>query len=196
MTHMTFADLIARARDGDEDAINALLRDFEDDVRIAVRRHLPKALRTQFDSMDFVQNFWASVFAGGEVEADRFENREHLLGFLTGVARNKVYEEYRRRTRTRKYDLRREVPLYVRRGDREEPRDVPASDPTPSQNMQERDRFEQLTSGRDSREAQIVELRLLGLTNDEIAERTGMHERTVRRIADGLYHRMEQRQWR
>ncbi len=195
MIDATFADLIARARDGDEEAISTLLRDFEDDVRIAVRRHLPRALRSQFDSMDFVQNVWTSIFAGKEVDADRFENREHMLGFLTGVARNKVFEEYRRRTKTRKYNLNREEPLYVKHGDREEPRDVPAPDPTASQNFQEQDRYKQLTSGRDPREALIVKFRIDGLTYEEIAERTGLNERTIRRITDALYQRMELRQW-
>ncbi|MEW4452496.1 hypothetical protein AB1L30_07470, partial [Bremerella sp. JC817] len=78
MTETTFADLLARAKAGDEHAVNALLNEFEADVRLAVRRQLPRLLRTQFDSMDFVQLVWASVFAGGGVDPSRFENQNHL----------------------------------------------------------------------------------------------------------------------
>lgn len=195
MNESTFADLIGRAKAGDEQAVNALLSDFEDDVRLAVRRQLPRLLRTQFDSMDFVQLVWASVFAGDGVDPSRFENRQHLRAYLTGVAWNKVHEEYRRRTRTRKYDLRREEPLYVRRGDRDEPREVPSLDPTPSQNLQEQDRMDQITAGRSDWEADALRLRREGLTLEEIAARVGVCERSVRRLLDDARRRMELRQW-
>ncbi|RUL87115.1 RNA polymerase sigma factor [Tautonia sociabilis] len=196
MNETTFAELVRRAKAGDEQALNALLSEFEDDVRLAVRRQLPRVLRTQFDSMDFVQLVWASVFAGEAVDPTRFDNPQHLRAFLTGVAWNKVREEYRRRTRTRKYDIGREEPLYVRRGDREEPREVPSPEPTPSQNLQEIDRMEQLTAGRSGPEAEALRLRSLGLTLEEVAARVGLSERTVRRLIEDSRRRMEQRQWR
>ncbi|WP_169981361.1 RNA polymerase sigma factor [Tautonia rosea] len=196
MNETTFADLIARAKAGDEHALNTLLNEFEADVRLAVRRQLPRLLRAQFDSMDFVQLVWASVFAGDGVDPSRFENQQHLRAYLSGVAWNKVHEEYRRRTRTQKYDLRREEPLYVRRGNRDEPRDVPSADPTPSQNLQEQDCMDQLTAGRSGWETEALRLRREGLTFDEIALRVGVHERSVRRLIDDARQRMEQRRWR
>ena len=69
--------------------------------------------------MDFVQAVWQSVLTKDGQDLGRFTNARHFRGFLAGVARNKVFEEYRRQTRTRKYNLKREEPLYVRRGDRE-----------------------------------------------------------------------------
>ena len=196
MNDSLFAELVGRAKDGDEQAIGTLLAEFEADVRLAVRRQLPRVLRTQFDSMDFVQLVWASVFAGEGVDPTRFENRQHLRAYLSGVAWNKVQQEYRRRTRTRKYDLGREEPLYIRRGDRDEPREVPSTDPTPSQNLQEIDRLEQLTAGRSDREAEAIRLRGQGLTLDEIADRVGLSERTVRRLIEEARQRMEERRWR
>src|SRR5271165_2207407 len=95
-------DLVARAKAGDETAIGEFLSRFEPEVRIMVRGRLPKMLRTQFDSMDFVQAVWQSFFTDLRSSSRQFENVHHLRGSLAGVARNKVYEEHRRLTRTKK----------------------------------------------------------------------------------------------
>jgi RNA polymerase sigma-70 factor (ECF subfamily) len=193
MEDTEFVAALAEARAGDEQAVAALLTAFEGDVRIIVRARLPRALRGQFDSMDFVQAVWTSVFSGPNQAIPEFANTGHFRGYLAGIARNKVLDEYRRRTRSRKYDLSREEPLYVRRGGRETLREVPARDPTPSAFAQASDRFRQLTRGRDPREAAILELRRRGLTFEEIAAQTGLHERTVRRFLDTLRRREEGR---
>jgi RNA polymerase sigma factor (sigma-70 family) len=195
MDDVDLADLIARAKTGDEAAICALLGRFDGDVRTMVRARLPRVLRSQFDSVDFVQVVWQSFFTGPERNLVRFENVHHLRSFLAGVVRNKVLEEHRRRTRTRKYDLNREEPLYIRRGNREVPRELAARDPSPSQDVQALDRLAQLLEGRTPLEAQVIELRHRGLTFDEIADQTGLGERSVRRIIDAARARMEARQW-
>jgi RNA polymerase sigma-70 factor (ECF subfamily) len=125
----------------------------------------------------------------------RFTNAEHFRGFLAGVARNKVLAEYRRQTRTRKYNLQREEPLYVRHGNREQPREVRARGPTPSQDVQADDRFAQLIAGRSALEAKVVQLRRQGLTFEEIAVQTGVNERSVRRVIEAIRARMEARKW-
>jgi RNA polymerase sigma-70 factor (ECF subfamily) len=195
MDDENLSDLIGRARAGDQVAIQRLLEQFEGDVRMTVRDRLPRALRSQFDSMDFVQAVWKSVFTGFEPDLTQFTTAQHLKGYLEGVARNKVIAEYRRRTRTRKYDLKREEPLYVQRGNRELVREVPASDPSPSQNVQARDRFAQMIVGRSPLEVEVIELRRSGLTFDEIAQKTGINERSVRRIIDSVRRKMEARRW-
>ncbi len=109
------SQLIARAKAGDDTAIREFLNRFEPEVRIMVRGRLPKSLRTRFDSMDFVQAVWQSFFTDLKGSSRQFENVHHLRGFLAGVARNKVFEEHRRLTRTKKHAMEREQSLYVRR---------------------------------------------------------------------------------
>ena len=197
MQPFDFAEVVRRARAGDDTATAQLLSQFEDEVRTMVRVRLPRALRNQFDSMDFVQAVWTSVFTGqpGESEADRFADEGRFRRFLTGVARNKIFEEHRRQTRTKKYDITREERLYVRKGEREVPRDVAGSDPTPSENVQAVDRLGQLVRGRTAQEAEIIILRRQGLTYEEIATQIGWNERSVRRVIEAVWERMEARQW-
>jgi RNA polymerase sigma-70 factor (ECF subfamily) len=189
------ADLVARAREGDQEAIRSFVGRFEGEVRMMVRGRLPRRLRAQFDSMDFVQAVWQSFFSDLKSGPKEFENSRHLRGFLAGVARNKVFEQDRRLTRTAKYAIAREEPLYVRRGDREVARDLPAHDPTPSQNVQASDRLALLTAGRPEREVEILRLRQDGLTVDDIAARLGVNEKTVRRAIEAARDRMEARGW-
>jgi len=190
------SDLIARAKAGDDAAIREFLTRFEPEVRIMVRGRLPRMLRSQFDSMDFVQAVWQSFFADLRKGTRQFENVHHLRGFLAGVARNKVFEEHRRLTRTKKHAVAREQSLYVRRGSREVELELISPEPTPSQAVQASDRLAQLVAGCSPLEAQVITLRHQGMTLDEIARRTGVSERSVRRIIDEARERMEARGWR
>ena len=182
---LDIADLMERAKSGDEAAVREFLNRFEPEVRTMVRGRLPRSLRPKFDSMDFVQAVWQSFFTDLRKGTREFENSKHLRGFLAGVARNKVFAEHRRLTKTEKHALAQEERLYTRRGTREAARDVVSPDPSPSQAVQARDRLAQLTAGCSPREVQVIVLRHQGLTFEEIAARTGVNERTVRRIIDG-----------
>ena len=189
-----FAELLRRAKSGESAAIRDFLEQFEQEVRTMVRSRLPKKLRTQFDSTDFVQSVWQSFFV--DSDSRDFDNVEHLRGFLFGMVRNKVRQQHRRLTRTEKYDLAREERLYVRRGDREVPREVISPDPSPSQAVQASDRMAQLTAGRSPLEIEVLTLRRQGLTFVEIAARTGLNERTVRRVIEAVRSELESIRWR
>ena len=188
-----FTELMERARSGDPEAMRDFLGRFEPEVRVMVRARLPRKLRPRFDSGDFVQEVWQTIFAEAGDQPREFENVAHLCGFLQGVVRNKVQEQHRRLTRTAKHNLAREEPLYVARGDREVPREVASPDPSPSETVQADDRLEQLIAGFGPREIEVLTLRRQGLTYAEVAERTGMHERSVRRIIDLFRSRLEGR---
>lgn len=192
MADEEFSDLLARARGGDASAVECLLRGFEPEVRLMVRARLPRVLRGQFDSMDFVQAVWQSVFAGPEagVAGLRAGDEGQFRGYLAGVAHHKVLQEYRKRTRTRKYDLSREEPLYVRRQGRDEPRAVAGADASPSAEAQAGDILDRLTVGKGLA-AQAVELRRQGLSCAEVGARLGTTERSIRRLLEGLLRRVD-----
>ncbi len=188
-----FADLMDRAVSGDPAAIGDLVARFEPEVRMMVRSRLPRKLRTRYDSLDFVQAVWTSFLPELLEHPRDFDSVEHFRKFLAGMVRNKVYEQHRRLTRTAKYNVTREQSLYVRRGDREVLRDVVSTEPSPSEEAQGHDRLEQLIAGRSPLEVAVVTLRKQGMTHDEIAARTGMSERSVRRIIESVRSQMEAR---
>jgi RNA polymerase sigma-70 factor (ECF subfamily) len=199
MDDATFPDLVARARRGDADAVEAILRAFEPDVRLMVRVRLPRLLRGQLDSLDITQDIWASLLADPDARRDLdFSTPVRFRHYLAGAVQNKVLEEYRRRTRVQKYDVTREEALEGGRGPHAaaSPRELPAPDPTPSQEAQAEERMAQLKAGRSPAEALALELRREGRTFEEIAERTGLHERTVRQLIKDLRGHLEARRWR
>jgi RNA polymerase sigma-70 factor (ECF subfamily) len=186
-----FIDLMSRAKSGDPAAVRVFLSRFEWEVQMMVRARLPKKLRVRFDSTDFAQAVWQSFFSDLRNKSPDFENVQHLRAFLKGMVWNKVQEQHRRLTKTEKCNLLREERLYVRRGDRDVPREVVSPEPSPSQTVQADDRLVQLTNGCGPGEVAVIRLRHQGLTIDEIAARTGFNERTVRRFIEAARVRME-----
>src|SRR5207244_8937873 len=75
-----------------------------------VRQKLHDRLRPQFDSLDFVQDVWAS-FVALPAETYTFADSEALGRFLARVARNKVIDVFRRRFRSQGYSIAREQTL-------------------------------------------------------------------------------------
>ncbi|MGE3820298.1 MAG: RNA polymerase sigma factor, partial [Isosphaeraceae bacterium] len=137
------------------------------------------------------QAVWTSVLMKPG-EALHFESPRHLMGYLAGVARNKVYEEHRRQS-TRKYNIKLEQPLYTRGGESELARELTAKDPSPSQTLQADDRLERILKGRSSFERKVVELRKNQMTFEEIGRRLGLHESAVRKVVTDLKRREERR---
>src|SRR5512147_593057 len=103
--------LIDRIRAGDEDAARELLRRYEAEVRLVVRRQLPRILRSRFDSLDFLQSVWGDFFHKVRTGPAEFQDAGHLVGFLARAAKNKVIDEYRRAA-SQKQDMHREESIW------------------------------------------------------------------------------------
>ena len=85
-----FVALIDRAKSGDSAAFALLLQNFENDVRMMVRVRLPRVLRSEFDSLDFVQAVWQSVLIQFDEDPAPFADPGRMRNYLAAVARNKV----------------------------------------------------------------------------------------------------------
>src|SRR6516225_1162834 len=134
------SDFLRRIHAGDDGAARELLNRFEAEVRLVVRRQLPRLLRSRFDSLDFLQSVWGSFFRRMRSSPTTFEDSRHLVAFLARAAKNKVIDEYRRAA-SRKHDMHREEPLW---DSRLRPRDVPDSTDSPSEVAQARETFGRL----------------------------------------------------
>ncbi len=178
--------VFGRIRAGDEDAARELLTRYEAQVRLVVRRQLPRLLRSRFDSLDFLQSVWGSFFQRIRAGTADFENPRHLIAFLAKTARNKIIDE-NRRAASRKGDMRREEPLCLE-GTR--PRDLIANDDTASEVAEAKEMYGRLRELLPEGRREILELRAAGCPTSDIAERLGISERTVRRVLEGLLRQM------
>ncbi|MDB5352245.1 MAG: polymerase sigma factor, sigma-70 family [Planctomycetota bacterium] len=181
------AGFLARIAAGDDDAARELLTRYEAEVRLVVRRQLPRLLRSRFDSLDFLQSVWGSFFLRVRGEPGQFEDSRHLVAFLAKAAKNKVIDEYRR-AGSRKGDMHREEPLWAE-GDR--PRDLAAPGDTASQVAEAHEVFGRLRDLLPEDRHLLLDLKAQGLSSKEIGAKLGISERTVQRVLEDLRRRAE-----
>lgn len=181
MDDLPLAELIDQANQGSNEAAQRLYKLYSAHVLRAVRRSLAQELRAKFDSMDFTQAVWASFFRN-PLKFEHPESPEAFVGYLAKIARNKVLDEMRRRTRTQKYDVRQEQTM-----DRSSVACHLYDDtPTPSEVVMADDRWKDLLASVPERQRPILEMRRNGLSNQEIAAALGINEKTVRRVMKRL----------
>lgn len=182
-----FQSLMEQIAGGSEAAVEKLLGRYGEHLCRAVRRRLNRALRSKFDTSDFVQAVWASFFCN-RGQLARFEHSGEFVAFLTSMARNKVIDECRHRLQTQKANVNCERPIWQ---DESQEIGVPGREPTPSQVAIVREEWERMKGEVPSRYQQILDLRAAGETMEEIALRLGVNEKTVRRVLSRLRVRME-----
>jgi RNA polymerase sigma factor (sigma-70 family) len=174
--------LLVKLTNGEEDAAARVFRDYEPFLRAMVRRRLTPALRAKFDSLDVVQSVWADVLDGYRDEGLKFTDRDHLRAFLARVTYNHFSNYCRRVGPT----LQRERPMPA-----DESLATPASpQPRPSQVVQAGELWDRMTALCPPAHRRLLELKRQGFALAEIAEQTGLHEGSVRRILYELARRM------
>jgi RNA polymerase sigma-70 factor (ECF subfamily) len=183
--HRIFQDLLRRLQEGSQEAARELAETYGDHLRRCIRQRLPRKLRSQYDSIDFVQLVWQSVF----LEPDKLpelQDPEQFIRFLAGIARNKVLG-VGRHLQTQKKDVDREVRLDEVHST--ESHNAVSRDPTPSAVAVFREQWEQIVEQQPPRDKEVVEMRYEGNTFQEIADRLEIDESTARRIIRRLKKR-------
>jgi RNA polymerase sigma-70 factor (ECF subfamily) len=173
-----FRTAMAGVRAGSPEAVWQLIADYGPHIQRVVRRRLDRRMRSKFDSLDFVQMVWASVFRNPREMWD-LQQPEDLIRYLAAVARHKVIEEYRRRIIATKFGVTREESL-----DDTEPVELPVDreQSTPSQIAMAREQWENYLRRQPERDRTILHMRIRGATFLEISQQLGIHERTARKV--------------
>jgi RNA polymerase sigma-70 factor (ECF subfamily) len=178
-----FHDLMERVRQGSQEAGQELYQLYGHHILHVVRRKLHAKLRPKFDSIDFVQDVWASFFAD-QLRQRTFSTPEELIAFLASVARHKVVDAFRQRMQRRKYNITREHSLDGSAAFQVEKLIGP--DPTASQVAVAKEAYDKMTNGQPDRYRRIVELLRQGHSHEEIADTLGLNEKTIRRLVEQL----------
>ena len=171
--------LMARIREGDQEAVRELLDEYGAFLLHVIRRRLAARLRTQFDSADVAQSVWASFFAG-PLKERHFDSPRDLLAYLVSIAQNKMCDVKRKRLQTQKRSLTRVRSLEGSAA--RQAYTTPAAQPSPSQLVLAEDQWERLLDGQPDHYRRILLLLRQGHTHGEVARELRLNERTIRRV--------------
>jgi RNA polymerase sigma factor (sigma-70 family) len=183
-----FQYLLRQLGEGSQEAAQELAETYGTHVRRCVRQRLPRKLRSKFDSIDFVQLVWKSVFAETD-KLVKLQDPEEFVRLLAGMARNKV-AGIGRQLQTQKKDVHREVRLEecCSKVDLH----PPSRDPTPSAMAIFREEFQHIVQEEPRRDKKVVELRYEGNTFHEIAKRLQIDESTARKVIRRLKRKRQE----
>jgi RNA polymerase sigma-70 factor (ECF subfamily) len=173
-----FAELIRLVQEGSADAAQKLHALYGGHILQAVRRRLHQRLRSKFDSLDFVQDVWASFFT--DIPENRaFDGPDDLVKFLTAVAKFKVSQEVRARMQRQKHNVNLEVSLDRLPGGADR---HPASVRTPSEIVMGEEEWDRFLQKQPLVHRRVLLLLREGKSSVTIAEELGVTQRTVNRI--------------
>jgi len=178
-------DLLDKLCQGDAAAAERVFQLYEPYLRLVVRRQLSADLRAKFDSIDVVQSVWADVVTGFREAGWRFTDASHLRAFLVKATRNRFIDRLRQHRKA----LKHEQPLAGNDLDGV----APSLQPRPSEIAQAEELWQQMLTLCPPAHRELLELKRQGLALEEIADRTGLHESSVRRIIYELKRRLASR---
>lgn len=181
MNDATLDGLLEKLGSGDDAAAEYVFRTYEPYLRMVVRRMLPAQLRPKFDSIDVVQSVWADVLHGFRESGWRFHSPAQLRAFLIKVTRNRFIDRVRQQRRAIQHQ--RSLP--------DDLDHLPAADdPRPSELAEADELWERMLELCPESHRDLLQLRRQGCSLAEIAEATGLHESSVRRILYDLARRL------
>jgi RNA polymerase sigma factor (sigma-70 family) len=171
---------LGRLNNGDSGAIEQAFLAYEPDLRRSVRRHLDGGLRASGDSEDLVHSVWAHLLPHLRARRWRFETTEKLRAFLIQTAWNRLLN------RTRRQSVERH---YLRDGDAQKGLPV-SSEPAAEQVLGAKELWQQLLALCPPAHRRVLLLKREGRSLDQIAELTGLHKGSVRRILYDVLRRL------
>jgi RNA polymerase sigma factor (sigma-70 family) len=96
MSNEDFGDLLARARSGDREAVEKLIKEYEPHIRRVAHRRLGPELRAFFDTLDMVQSINRSFMLGLKQNKLPITSPEHLIRVVVVMLKRKVARRYRK----------------------------------------------------------------------------------------------------
>jgi RNA polymerase sigma-70 factor, ECF subfamily len=174
--------LMAGVRGGDQDACRQFWDQYGPLIERVAQRHLSPGVRRRVGPDSIVLSACRTFFRraqGGEFQLSDATGLGQLLCAITvNKVRMKTRCHLRQRRGLQAEQHPAELPEAVARGPR--PEDLVAFD----------DELQLLVSQFDDEERHVLDLKLQELTNEEVAEKIGSSERTVRRIVKRLQSHM------
>jgi RNA polymerase sigma factor (sigma-70 family) len=176
-------------RDNDPSVVRRFCDSYGPQLERLADRHLAGAVRRRIGPEDVVQSACRTFLRRARGGEFRLEDSAALWRLLCAITLTKAREQSRFHQRRRR-GVDREQPLADADDSVPGVRTPTDPQPSPAEAVAFDDFFEQILAGMDEEERRLVDLKLQEFTNDEVAERLGLSERTVRRILERVRGRL------
>jgi RNA polymerase sigma-70 factor (ECF subfamily) len=187
----SFASFLMRLQNQEDAAAQELFARFAHQLVALAHRHIADGLRHKVDPEDVVQSAYKSFFVRYGPTNLKVVNWNSLWGLLTLITVRKCAERAAYHHAECR-DASREVSMSTE--DRAPWREPFGREPSPEEAIVLKDTLDQLLAELDDDDRPVLELSLQGHSTQEISDRLGRAERTVRLLREGIRHRLEKMQ--
>ena len=187
----SFTDLMARLRAGDQEAAASVYRLFARRLIALARTRLSPQLQPKIDPEDVLQSVYKSFFcrhASGEFEVEDWDSLWGLLATITLRKCGHRMEHFRAACR----DVNRERVPWPDEDQSGVSWEAIARDPTPSEAAILTETLENVMSGLEPEQRQMIQLSLQGYTVAEISDQVAYTTRTVQRLLERVRRQLQE----
>jgi RNA polymerase sigma-70 factor (ECF subfamily) len=167
-------------RTGDDGAAQALFDRYVEQVMKLARRHLSRPMAGRVDAEDIAQSVFRTFFQRARQGQFQIDEAEDLCKLLARITVHKTFRQiafHRRAKRDAGVETGEPQEMLLNRL---------ASGPTPQEAAAFVDQLELFFSKLQPTERQILELRMEGHNNLEIADQLGISDRKIRRLMERI----------
>jgi RNA polymerase sigma-70 factor (ECF subfamily) len=170
-------------RKGDEDAARKLFDRYVDQLVALARKRISQRLASRIDAEDIVQSVFRTFFHRAREGQFHLADPDDLCKLLARITVHKTLRQIAYHKRAKR-DATHET------GQAEDSQEmmmtVLAGEPTPEEAAIFLDQLEHVLAKLTPQERQILEMRMEGYSNVEIAEKLGISDRSVRRARERI----------
>jgi RNA polymerase sigma-70 factor (ECF subfamily) len=176
-------DLLAQWRAGDEQAARQLFDRYVSQLLALARRRISQRIAGRVDAEDIVQSVFRTFFKRAREGQFHIEDPEDLCKLLARITVHKTLRQVAFHKRGK-----RDVGMEAGQGDEDHDHlmAVLASEPTPDETAVFLDELEHYLAKMTDEDRRILEMRMDGYSNVEIAGKLGITDRKIRRLMERI----------
>ncbi|MBX3436606.1 MAG: sigma-70 family RNA polymerase sigma factor [Planctomycetaceae bacterium] len=178
-------DLVARWRDGDQNAARDLYQRYVERLSGIVTAQLSDRLRARADADDVLQSACRSFFRRVQDGQFQFDEDEDVWKLLVTISLNKLRSQVRKHSAAK-----RNAAQEISRRDNTLPDDFHleklSESPSPVEAFIFAEMIERVCENLDNKHAMLLGLRMEGYSQQEIAEQLQTSDRSIRRMLDNI----------
>jgi RNA polymerase sigma-70 factor (ECF subfamily) len=184
--------LVERWRAGDQDAARQLFDVYVDRLVVLARKRISQRLASRVDPEDVVQSVFRTFF--GRLKKGQFniEEQDDLCKLLVRITVHKTLQQVAFH-KAAKRDPNLEEAQGTEHGERMMA--LLDREPSPEAAVAFLEQLDQFLNRLRPEERQILDLRMQGYNNNEIAAKLGIYDRKIRRVIERVRGLAEQEGW-